>query len=281
MLLSDAIRTHIAAKRAEGRAPGTVSNHRYTLRDLLRFIGNVDLRDITADDLDAWLLDLQSRLAPGSVWYRRSVAAAFFTHMVRRGHLARSPLVTRVPPPRVEPLRNVALRDWEVDAILEACADLREEAIVRFLLDTGCRASALGTITRDNLDLPGCTATAVEKGGREVALDFSTSTSKLLRKWLRVRGELEHECVFVSAQGTPLQRSTLYWMLRRLGERAGVEDPHPHRWRHTVGKRFAEAGAPLTVIQAKLNHRSPQMTARYMNQSQEDVRRYTEKLARD
>lgn len=279
MKLSEAIKVHIAAKRAEGRANGTVSNYRLVLRDLLAFVGDCDLRAVTPDTLDAWLIDLRIRIKPRTVWLWTTIARAFFTHMVQRGVIAASPLVTKPPRVQEEPLRNVALKDWEVAAILEAAEnDLREYVAVRFLFDTGCRASAIGTVAIDGLDLGNRTARAIEKGGREVILDYSKDTASLLRKWLRQRGELEHDCVFVSPRGLPMSKSVLWRMLRRLADEAGVENARPHKWRHTVGRKFALAGAPLTVIQAKLNHASPQMTARYLNQTRADVRGFTEKL---
>ncbi|GAB4452046.1 MAG: hypothetical protein Kow00120_22270 [Anaerolineae bacterium] len=176
---------------------------------------------------------------------------------------------------------RLELKDREIEAILEAVKDLREAVIVRFLLDTGCRAGAIGTITLAGLDQEACTALPSEKGGREAVLDFSHDTAKLLRKWLRKRRDLPYDHVFVTSRGGPMNRGVLWRTLRRLADRAGVGNTRPHKRRHTVGRRFAEAGAPLTVTQSKHNHRSPDVTACYLNQTPAGLRRFTEALSHD
>ncbi len=49
---------------------------------------------------------------------------------------------------------------------------------------------------------------------------------------------------------------------------AGIEDFRPHDLRHTAGSYFAMAGGSLPEIMAALNHKTPQVTKRYMHFAQ-------------
>lgn len=157
-----------------------------------------------------------------------------------------------------------------------------DEALVRFLADTGCRIGAACSLEVGAINMDQCNALVHEKGGRFVRVFFTPPTRKGLSAWIRQRPACEHDFVFISRLGNPLAPRVARQHLTRVGEAAGVEHVYPCRFRPTVGRRWALAGVPLTATARKLNHQNPHTTARYyQNMDEDDVRRFTDELGFD
>jgi integrase len=86
----------------------------------------------------------------------------------------------------------------------------------------------------------------------------------------------------------PWSERALRIALSRLGETIGLpaasaEQPgaglHPHRLRHTLATRLAEAGAARGEIKAVLRHRDSSVTGRYVHPGPGFVRAVLERLA--
>jgi integrase/recombinase XerD len=61
----------------------------------------------------------------------------------------------------------------------------------------------------------------------------------------------------------PLSKNALRLLISRLGEKAGVEKCHPHRFRHTFAITYLHAGGDLSTLQALLGHSSLEMVRYY------------------
>jgi site-specific recombinase XerD len=97
-------------------------------------------------------------------------------------------------------------------------------------------------------------------------IPFSADTAKALWEYaVAERADAPaNEAFFVGAQG-PLTRSGLLQLVRSLGERAGVPDVHPHRFRHTFAVNFLINGGDPYALQDLLGHESMEMVRRYVH----------------
>jgi len=90
---------------------------------------------------------------------------------------------------------------------------------------------------------------------------------KSLRDWLKIRQRIvsEHDALFLSEQRKPLNRGTVFLIIRKVAKAAGLEDlqVHPHSLRHSAGYSLANRGADTRLIQDFLGHRNIQHTCRY------------------
>lgn len=113
------------------------------------------------------------------------------------------------------------------------------------------------------------------RDGMERLTYFSKRTSQALWKYLLPRLETirENEVVFVAGEASEqneLDRNALRKMLSRLGERAGVANVHPHRFRHTFAINCLRNGGDVFTLQALLGHSSLEMVKRYARVAQAD-----------
>ncbi len=97
------------------------------------------------------------------------------------------------------------------------------------------------------------------------------SERRVLRDWLKERGEHPSRYVFVSQKSGKLNRSTFYRVFSDAAERAGLsaDKRHPHVLKHSLGVALVEANINLAIIKQALGHRSIASTAIYTQPSDE------------
>src|SRR4030095_15890107 len=80
----------------------------------------------------------------------------------------------------------------------------------------------------------------------------------------RARMKPETDAFFISERRGPLSRKTVWFMIGRYGELAGLPvEAHPHMLRHACGFALADQGADTRLIQDYLGHRNIQHTVKY------------------
>jgi site-specific recombinase XerD len=143
-------------------------------------------------------------------------------------------------PPSIRPFSQA-----EVDALMAACRNDVEHAVILCLLRLGLRASELAGIRAGDVKAD-VVIIRKAKGGKERVL----AVGPLL-------GPLEAICAAgLSYQG-------VYRMVKAVGRRAGVPGCHPHRFRHTFAHDFLAAGGDIGDLRVLLGHSSWGQTARY------------------
>jgi integrase len=229
----------------------------------------------------------ERQLSIATLSLRARCVKAFWLWVTEQAELDKCPFKVKYPTYKPDPLRNKAIDPADRDAMLAEAKShsARDYAILRFLTDTACRAEGLCMLTFEQLDLDDYRAAVCKKGDhkRTYTAFFDEETAKAIRAYLPERKPGEHDYVFTSTR-TPypcLNDNSLYRILSRTAKRAGVEvNFNTHAWRHEAAQRMAKKHYPLTLIQAKLDHSSPEVTALYyLNQDDEALRRATKELS--
>ena len=182
------------------------------------------------------------------------------------------------PEVRDRPVR--VLDEEEVRRLLDACKaprgrvgvyqrrifdSRRDEVIVRVLLDCGLRASELAGLTLDDVDLDQEVVFVIGKGNRPRAVPFSASTGSAIDRYLRSRRAHPYARSdrFLLSERGPMSGDGIRWRLAVLGKDAGVDDLHPHAFRHTFAHRFLTAGGQERDLMMLAGWRSTAMLAVY------------------
>lgn len=226
--------------------------------------------------------DLVTELQPA----RRRAGWKPFLYHLSAGEPERRRTV-KLRSPRKQP---VILTAAQVQAILDACAHLRDRLLWALLWDTGMRVGeALGLRHEDLAAAEGeVTVTprvngnrARAKSARPRTIPVSPEVFRLYAGYLNEEyGELDSDYVFVNLWGQPFGRpwtyAAVYDLVVRLRTATGVVfDPH---WcRHTYATRLLRKNTPIEVVSTLLGHSSITTTLDiYGHLSVEDARRALE-----
>jgi site-specific recombinase XerD len=230
------------------------------------------LASLTKANVLGWLASLRERgLTDGTVRTRWRGLRRFSGWLVAEGILSTDPLAG-ISVDKPEPPMVPVFTDEELAALLGACKgsafnDRRDEAIVRLLLDTGCRISELTGIDLKDLDLAGQTAPVTGKGSRTRSTYFSGKTALALDRYLRARRGHRHAddpALFLGERGrfTP---DGVRERLKLRADKAGLDpaEVHPHRFRHTHAHDWLANGGQERDLMRLMGWRSESMLSRY------------------
>jgi type 1 fimbriae regulatory protein FimB len=104
------------------------------------------------------------------------------------------------------------------------------------------------------------------KEGLSTTHPLRPNKSKSIKAWLAVHAKMKPatDAFFISERCSPLSRKTIWFMIGRYGERAGLPvDAHPHMLRHACGFILADEGADTRLIQDYHGRRNIKHTVKY------------------
>jgi site-specific recombinase XerD len=151
----------------------------------------------------------------------------------------------------------------------------RDTALIRFMLDTGCRASEVCGLLASDIEWQERRAKVLGKGRKERYVFFSPGVADAMRRyWAEERPG--HSCFFfeseASTAGRPLTPSGLLTLCKRFGKLAEVH-VHPHKFRHTFAIAYLRAGGDVFSLQKRLGHTTLAMSEYYAKHLTEDLQR--------
>lgn len=206
-----------------------------------------------------------------------TTAATYFAHLQQffrylvevEEEIPSSPMAGMKRPRIAETPPDVFTRD-ELKAIIGACAgrtfnDRRDRAVVRLFADSGVRVEEMAGMTVDALDLSRGRVLVHGKGNKSRWVAYGNTTALDLERYLRERKRhprADLPDLWLGAKG-PLTDSGLYQLLERRGRAAGVDNVHPHRFRHTWSHEFRLAGGNDSDLQQLGGWSTPTMLRRY------------------
>lgn len=159
------------------------------------------------------------------------------------------------PKVRVRPKEHFS--EAELHALVDSCRgrgydDVRDAAILRFLMSTGVRLAELANLTLDDIDLKCGTAAVTGKGGRTRTVRIGRNVAAAVQKYLRFRAAHDHadKPLLWLGQKGPLTRGGIHLMLLRRGRMASVPGVSAHRFRHSWAHYFRLTGGSIVNLEA-------------------------------
>ena len=295
--ISRALKRYQIDKAADGFSPHSIEATSWTIQRLSDFLGNPYLDEIEVTHLREFMKYMRSDYTPvrpsgkskplaeaslERVW--SSIRSFYGWAEIELG-TTRPDLRLRKPVYKA-PLKKPFTQE-EVELLLKATEKTaiaappgrrpfrtkrpmakRDKAIILFLLDTGVRVSECARVCIEDVDVEQGVVTiqpfrsSKKSHPREVYI--GKHTRRALWRYLDEREVFPGDPLFQTADGRPMNRNSIRYMLVRTGKRAGVEKVHPHRFRHTFAIQYLRNGGDVFTLQRLLGHSTLDMVKKYL-----------------
>jgi integrase/recombinase XerD len=151
----------------------------------------------------------------------------------------------------------------------------RDVAIILTLLDTGLRVSELCNLTvRDYQTETGRLHVRHGKGNKARHVFAGVRAQKAIWRYLLERNRVRPaDPLFASKTENALERNNIRHTLNQIGENAGVDDVHPHRFRHTFAVEFLRNGGNVFELKRILGHEKLATVEVYLELASVDIQK--------
>ena len=168
---------------------------------------------------------------------------------------------------------KVTIPDEKVEILRDNCNNVRDRAMIDFLLSTGIRVGELVRLNIDDIDFAERECVVYGKGDKERKAYFDAKTKIHLMNYIESRTD-NNSALFVSLNKphNRLTESGVELRLREMGKKVGVEKVHPHKFRRTMATRAIEKGMPIEQVQKIFGHEQIDTTLIYAMVNQNNVK---------
>jgi len=287
----------LISKKVEGCTVRTLECYGEYTKRILSMIGkNAD--EITSNDLMAYFaVRMRDGLSPRSIDNERRVMSSFFSFLQRDGMIHQNP-VLQLGRTRIKKTPKKAFTDLEIEKMRAELRTSLEHVIFEMLLSTGCRVTELVNIKitdiRDNA------ISILGKGEKYRIVYMNAKAVVAYEKYMKERRDT-NPYLFprIATERTPIIQlaklkniekkewykfpeyvhqtehadiGTIRNRVKAIGDRAGVDEVHPHKFRRTCATFALQKGMPLTLVSKMLGHESVATTQIYLDLNDDDLR---------
>lgn len=259
------------------RSPGTIRTYLYAVTVYIEWCEAHELPPVLdKDTVRAWIADmLGTGTAPATARIRQQALKSYAKWLHAEGEIDSNPIES-VAPPKLDVKVTEALTDGQVAELIKACkgntlADRRDEALVRFMAETGTRAAETISLQVTDVDLSAKTAIVRKgKGGKGRIVPLSPQSAQAIDRYLRLRRRMNTPAdgpLWVGVGGKTFGYYGLAKSLKQRAEKAGIKGFHLHLMRHTAATRWLRQGGSEGGLMAVAGWSSRAMLDRYTRAS--------------
>ena len=256
----------IRHKKLVGLKDTSLTGYVNEVRRLQEFVGK-GYCDITTADIKDYLSNLvaERHISATTLQSRIRYLSSFFDFLVNEEYIDRNP-TSKIERVMVEKKIKRAFSDADIEALRKACDNKRDRAYIEFLYSTGTRVTESLSLNVKDVNFSEGEVIVFGKGHKERVVYLSDIASKYLQEYLEDRYAQPDEPLFTHQVNhqrmTPRGAQVL---LKEVGDKAGVENVHPHRFRRTMATHLLDRGMPIEQIKEVLGHERLDTTMIYCN----------------
>jgi integrase/recombinase XerD len=182
-----------------------------------------------------------------------------------------------------EPQNNLSVYSEQqihrVVAYKPNATELRTHLIMLFLFDVGARISEVLSLCADSLDFENLLVRLDGKGSKTRIVPFSAELRKRLVRY--IADAPGHRLVFITRNGTKLERRSVLRSVKRLCRKVGFEPPARtlHAARHSFASNYLRKGGNAIALQRALGHADLTTTQRYCHLEVADLQAAHERIS--
>lgn len=263
MKLSKAITTYVDDVRVR-RSKGTATAYESDLTQFQRSVTVDTVLHVTPEAIRAFLArGSAAGHSMGTLHRRLVVIRGFCRWGMRHGLWASNPAdaVDQIRKPRQLPR---PFSDDEVNALLSLELKPREALIRALLLYTGLRVSPICDIKIGDISFAPPEIRALVKGAKTQVIKLHPGLAELLRAYIAKQTDFKaYSFLLARWNGHHPQRRDLERITARWGQRAGVPNCIPHRFRHSFATKLLRNTKDIRLVQKAMGHEDISSTALY------------------
>lgn len=278
--LGDELAAFTRAMRAANVSPNTVTAYGGAVRQfavwLMAHDLPTDVERIEPRHVQDWVNELLATYKPATAHNRFRGLQRFFNWLEEKVPDFTSPMRKQKPPrlPRLQP-RVLSMDDLKL--VIGTCkgatfADLRDEAILRMLFDTGARRHEIASLRYSPTDpndrdvnMRDGLVKVLGKGAKENRIALGDRTLNAIEDYLRARKKhlyRDEPWLWLGTKGR-FTDSGIAQMIRDRGAKVGLPHLHAHDFRHAATHHELSAGMNEADVMQKRGWDSPAMLRRY------------------
>ena len=267
------LRQFLLSKGASGLSQKTLDNYSLTIRMFLSTV-NKPIGKYHDDDFICYL-EMYRRVRKVSfsrIKNMQSALNSFWSWLFKKQIVNSNPVAAldsiKLPKKIKQPLS-----DEDREILKLHCNRLRDLALMEFLYSTGVRVSELTSLNISDISFSSKDCIVYGKGGKDREVYINAPTCIYLKQYLDSRTD-DNPALFVSSRSphSRLSKNAIEAILRSLGNRCGISNVHPHRFRRTMATNALNRGMPIEQVSRLLGHSKLDTTQIYCTVSQENVR---------
>ena len=269
------LKEFLMTKRFEGCSDQTLKIYYSTLFNYISSLDDgISLLDTKSVDIRRYLMKYQEEHQCSNLTLdnMRRIFSSFFTWLESEDYAIKNP-IKKLKKIKTETVVKKPFTEEEFESIKDACKNYRELALVEFLYATGVRVGELCSLDILDLDFTNREAIVCGKGNKERVIYFDVKSKVHLLRYLDTRIDT-NPALFVKKKYpfNRLTKSGVESILKVIGNRAGVEKCHPHRFRRTFATNLLDRGVPIEQVQIMLGHSKIDTTLLYASVNNQSVK---------
>lgn len=268
----EAERIFLRDKNLIGVTESTIEKYLITFhvieRDLKILKIDKTLVNLNTTDIEDLILYWKKQVAIPTINGRLRVINPFFNVLYERGFIEYNPSASIKNVKEREIIKDT-LEDDEIKRIVvhfkqtKTFSSFRNLAMFYLLLDTGIRIGECINIKIDDI-----TANSIvirlTKNGKERFVYPSDKCWLVLNKYIKVRGNLDTDVLFVNMDDLPLKRRYMQNILSKAALSCGIDKKvGPHMLRRTYAKNSIIGGVDVFSLSRLMGHSTLEMTKKY------------------
>lgn len=273
VVIPNCLSIYLAVKKIEGKSDNTLKLYELYITEFVSIVQK-PLESITTNDIRMYLYLVQQNrhISNRTLDSRRTVICTFLTWCAAEEYIPKNPAIS-IKPIKYERKECVPLTDIQLENIRKSCITIRELALVEVLYSSGCRVTELERLTISDVNFESREVKLFGKGNKHRTSYLSAKAILALQTYLASRTD-DCPSLFITERKPfrGLTKSGIECIIRKLGNRCGIQNLHPHLFRHTVATDCLNRGMDVTQLQRMLGHSNVNTTMIYAKICDESVK---------
>ena len=266
------LKRFLISKTIRGLSKNTLVQYKLRIRNLLYTI-NKRLDDVSADDIRYYLVNYKysNQISNSTMESMRLYFSSFFGWLYKEELIRTNPM-SKIESIKYEYHKESPFSASDIEALIDNCNNIRDRAIMEFLLSTGCRVSEMCSLNINDIDYYNKQIEIVGKGNKQRTVYLSDKALYYLKKYIESRDDDDDIPLFISNRKRRMRKDTVEAIFRRLGKKAGVPNCHPHRFRRTFCCTLIDRGMPIQDVKELMGHSKIDTTLIYYNNTSKKIK---------